>query len=231
MVEGPPEKQMKDVCCTVKKSVMVLKTGFLSAPSIPLTFLPTKQQEDWPMKYLHFLKVVSIFTLFFATPAFAGGFAEKFKQFVLGSEAEAYALNSYDSGMDKEAEACINCHNGVTATHITTKNAEAPMHIRGSQTVNHPVGMLYDYYVSKKPMGYRPRSTLDANIRFVDGKVTCISCHELKSLDLEALDRSDELQGRTYASSNLRGNEDCTASNQLTTGSRKTDLCIACHIK
>ncbi len=191
MVEGLPEKQMRYVCCRVKKS-------------------------------LNLFKIISIVTLLIATPAFAGGFAEKFKRFVLGSEAEAYSLNPYDSGMDEEAEACINCHNGVTATHITIKNAEAPIQIRGFRTVNHPVGMSYDYYVSKKPMGYRPRSILDANIRFVDGKVTCISCHELKS---------DELQGLAYASSNLRSNEDCTASNQLTTGPRKTDLCMACHIK
>ncbi len=177
-------------------------------------------------KQLNFyFKVVSILTLFIATPAFAGGFAEKFKRFVLGSEAEAYSLESYNSGMDKVAEACINCHNGVTATHIVTKSAEEPMHIRGFQTVNHPVGMMYDYYVSKKPMGYRRRSILNENIKFVDGKVTCISCHELKS---------DEFQEVAYAAnnlSNLGGDKDCTASNKLTTGSRKTDLCMACHIK
>ncbi len=179
------------------------------------------------MKFLNIFKaIVYIIILFASTSAFAGsfidGFAEKFKMFVLGSEAEAYSLNTYDSGVDKDAEACINCHNGVTATHITIKDAETPIHIRGFQTVNHPVGMLYDYYVSKKPGGYRPRASLDENIMFVDGKVTCISCHELKKYEVQEL---------VYASNNLSGNGDCTASNQLTIGPREADLCVACHIK
>ncbi len=149
----------------------------------------------------------------------AGSFAEKFRRFVLGPEAEAYSYNP--TKLDHVAEGCVGCHNGATAIHITVKVAEAPLQIRGVQTVNHPVGMLYDYYTLKKPRGFRPKSTLPSSIRFVDGKVTCISCHTFK-------DDASQKFTKTLDIANGKG---CTAGKGLTAGLRETDLCMACHIK
>ncbi len=150
-------------------------------------------------------------------------FAEKFRTFLLGPEAQAYPLESGATGPGDTDQGCMGCHNGVKATNITVKDAEAPMQVRGFQTVNHPVGMYYDDYVQKDPLGYRPRSSLAQEIQLVDGKVTCIACHRLKA---------DESQQLALVQADQEGrDESCTASKQLTVGTYETDLCLACHIK
>lgn len=155
--------------------------------------------------------------------ALAKSFSQKFRAYLLGPEAQAYPLESNAMEPDGVDHGCMECHNGVKATNITVKDAETPMQIRGFQTVNHPVGMYYDDYAQKDPLGYRPRSSLAQGIRLVDGKVTCIACHRLKAdeprqLALIQPDREERA-------------ENCTASKQLTVGANESDLCLACHIK
>ncbi|MEE8428790.1 MAG: hypothetical protein V3S33_04745 [Gammaproteobacteria bacterium] len=150
-------------------------------------------------------------------------FAEKFKEFIFGPEAQAYPLESGATGPGDTGQGCMGCHNGVKATNITVKDAEVPMQVRGFQTVNHPVGMYYDDYAQKDPLGYKPRSSLAQEIQLVDDKVTCIACHRL---------RTDEPQQLALVQVDQEGrDESCTALKQLTVGSKESDLCLACHIK
>jgi hypothetical protein len=146
----------------------------------------------------------------------AASFAEKFRQFVLGSDAEAYATHSEALRADPETAACLGCHDGTMARDVAIKGADAPYQVSGFRTVNHPVGMSYDDYAQRKPREYRPKHLLDRSIRLREGKVTCLSCHRLRS------------QAPTRMAQARRA---CMASDELTTGPRRGDLCLACHLK
>ncbi len=158
-----------------------------------------------------------------ATPAMATSLAEHFQAFVLGAEAQARPLEARDLRLDAIAQGCLQCHDGSRASHVSVRNTGTPMPIRGFQTLNHPVGMVYDQSLSKDPNGYRPRAALHANIRLIDGQVTCVSCHQIKTGAAPAPTLHAQLdQNRDTA---------CTATRELTVGQRDKDLCLACHIK
>jgi hypothetical protein len=146
----------------------------------------------------------------------AGGFADAFRNFILGSEAQArVALSSHD--LDHAAAECMGCHQG----HIQLRTAGSPLVIRGSQTLNHPVGMRYADSVRHDPQGYRTVASLNSNIQLVDGKVTCLSCHEKKATPADTL-----IEARLDTAASR-----CTASGAYTVGTRDKELCLSCHIK
>lgn len=164
--------------------------------------------------------LLGLLTLSCIAPATAAGFGERFRSFVLGTEAQA---STRHPGLDSGSQACLQCHDGARAAHITARTAGSPLPIRGSQTLDHPVGMVYDWSVAKDPQGYKPRAALHPNVRLVDGQVGCVTCHETRT-DLTLAAASDQhLQ--------LASNSACTATKQLTMGRRDHDLCLACHIK
>jgi hypothetical protein len=111
----------------------------------------------------------------------------------------------------------MGCHAG----HIQVRASGTPMQFRGMQTTNHPMGMVYELSVRKDPQGYRPSTALHSNVRLVDGRVTCISCHQLKNENTKPIvDASLSLpEGR------------CTATREFTMGPRDKELCLACHVK
>ncbi len=164
--------------------------------------------------------VVSALVCLSPVAAAAGSLSEMFRNFVFGTDAQAFAVSAAAVAPDNEASDCLGCHNGAVATQISLKDADAPFQSRGFQTVNHPVGMSYDHYAMRDPRGYRPRPMLDKNIRLVDGKVSCVSCHRLKS---------DLSPGMQTAAMALDPAAECTASGELTVGRSSTELCVACH--
>jgi hypothetical protein len=172
----------------------------------------------------HLLAVTLLFTLT-ASTAYAGSFSEKFRKFVLGPEAEAYSINfdgkSHQPDLDKKAKNCMSCHNGNRARRIVAKAAESPYHIRGTQTMDHPVGMSYDKYAMKKPWGYKAKNSLNKKIHLADGRVTCISCHRLKGKKTQKLAGIEDPDL----------NADCEASSEFTVGTTQTELCQSCHTK
>ncbi len=184
------------------------------------SFPPGKDGRGRMKSFLRILVV--LFCLCWTSTANAGRFADAFRKFVLGPEAEAYSYNPEDVHLDSIANECIDCHDGIAASHITVKGAGRPLQVRGMQTVNHPVGMNYDDSLLRGKTRLRHRIILDRKIRLVDGKVTCISCHKLK----------DDPQGEfVRVAGALRRSTGCTASTELVTGPRQTDLCLSCHIK
>lgn len=169
--------------------------------------------------------VLAVLILVFAgsTPAQATSLAEHFQAFVLGAQAQARPLEARDLRLDAIAQGCLHCHDGSRASHVSVRNAGTSMPIRGSQTLNHPVGMVYDQSVSKDPHGYQSRAALHPDIRLVDGQVTCISCHQIKTDAVPVSTMQARLdQGRDTS---------CTATKELAVGQRDKDLCLACHIK
>ena len=179
------------------------------------------------MKYVQYYAVVLLLTLVTGNVVFADSFGDKFRSWLLGSEAQAYTLEDFQPELDRIAQDCVQCHDGARATHITVKEANAPLQFSsfGAQ-VNHPVGMNYDNYAGARMRNYTPRFSLDPNILLVNGKVTCISCHRLKETkvpDSFLAARWDESRSVVAAL------ESCSASSEFTVGPRETDLCLACH--
>ena len=179
------------------------------------------------MKYVQCCVAALLLNLITVQAVFAGSLGDRFRNWLLGSEAQAATLTDTWPELDKIAQGCVQCHDGARATHITIKDAETPpqLAISGAQ-VNHPVGMYYDDYATAMTGRYTPRFSLDPNIVLVNGKVTCISCHRLKETatsDSVAELRWDEVQPVPIDA------EYCSASEQLTVGPRETDLCLACH--
>jgi len=162
-----------------------------------------------------------ITALFFSTTASAAGLGDRFRDFIVGNEAQA---KSGASRPDTSARACLQCHDGSRATHVTARSAGGPLEVRGSQTLNHPIGMVYDQTVMKDPQGYKSRAALHPNIRLVEGQVSCISCHQTRT-DLTVAAAGDVQLELTNTST-------CTATKELATGGRRDrDLCLACHNK
>jgi hypothetical protein len=143
---------------------------------------------------------------------------DQFRAFILGTETQ-----TRDQPIDTVAQGCLQCHDGSRAAHITARRSGSPLQIRGSQTLNHPVGMVYDDAVRKDPQGYRARAALQPKIQLVNGQVTCVSCHQLRTGLLTATN--------TQAIPAAVPTNSCTATKELTTGHGDRALCLACHIK
>jgi hypothetical protein len=153
-----------------------------------------------------------------AMPA-AADFADQFRTFILGSETPA----THNQPIDASAQGCMQCHDGSRAAHITLRSSGSPMQIRGSQTLNHPVGMVYDEAVRKDPQSYRARAALHPKIQLVNGQVSCVSCHQL---------RTDLVTAMNFPTSPATmPSNGCTATKELTTGHGDRALCMACHVK
>ena len=156
-----------------------------------------------------------------ATPsAQAASFAEHFRDFIVGAEAQTH---SRAPGLDTSAQGCLQCHDGSRAAHVTVRASGSPLQIRGSQTLNHPVGMVYERAVMKDPQGYKSRAALHPNVRLVEGQVSCVSCHQTRT-DLTLAAAAD-------MPIELASPSTCTATKELTVGRRDRDLCMACHNK
>lgn len=120
------------------------------------------------------------------------------------SEESNFAGGRINPNLDPISKECIACHDGFLAK-------EARYRISGGhqkQSTNfdtvlgaHPVGMDYDQYRWNKH--YVPTESFPTDMVLMDGKVTCVTCH------------------------NLLGNY----KKYLVVDSDKSELCLSCHIK
>jgi hypothetical protein len=175
--------------------------------------------------------VFVLFTMFLVPPASAGSFSESFKNWILEPETSVSVIRDEQISLDVASDECVQCHNGRDSGHIVVKSARSAMQFTASgRQSNHPVGMNYDQFVSDQPSSYSPRSELDPNIFFANGKVVCLSCHLPKGKAKNAGHRADSDLGLarvSYPSPSIR--DSCTARKTLTVGPRTTDLCLSCH--
>jgi len=118
---------------------------------------------------------------------------------ITGDDADGSAIG----GIDAESRRCMECHDGVTAgefANTTPWNQGAGS--TGDHRREHPVGMAYP---RSTPAGYssafRQAAMLPRRVRLPEGKVSCVSCHDLYSWE-ESL---------------------------LTVPIRESALCLTCH--
>ncbi|MBA4312378.1 MAG: hypothetical protein C0417_07085 [Chlorobiaceae bacterium] len=127
------------------------------------------------------------------------------------------------SQLDYESQYCMRCHDGSAGKTIELRPVNAPLEFdRGlwMRTKNHSIGMSYSESENNNPREYVPAGALDPNIKLVDGKIGCLSCHVAKpqllaSLSLETNSESNE----------------CSVDIEGTKKAFQGNLCIYCHRK
>ncbi len=83
--------------------------------------------------------------------------------------------------IDGQSRRCLQCHDGITASESTNPTASSS-HQFGDLGRNHPVGIPYDNpTLGRKRTQLRPEHSLPPEVRLPDGKVSCVSCHDLYS--------------------------------------------------
>lgn len=115
--------------------------------------------------------------------------------------------SSYSAGIDPLSADCVECHDGVLASDVpvlfqSVPNSPANAYNHSTRYQNHPIGMNYAY--SSLSPALRKREQLPGNMRFIDSKVGCLSCH-------------DPLNNQV--------------ANNLAVGNEGSGLCLTCHIK
>jgi predicted CXXCH cytochrome family protein len=79
------------------------------------------------------------------------------------------------------SHSCLECHDGVSASdagHETTDGRSGGF--VGDRSRNHPVGVHYPPSGTRGvEVPLRPASLLPKSIRLPDGKVSCVSCHDV----------------------------------------------------
>lgn len=99
--------------------------------------------------------------------------------------------------LDSASRRCLSCHDGVNA--VESQNDVGSGHglrVSASVTTNHPVGIRYGARGAPgSTVALRPASVLPDEVRLPDGKVSCVSCHDLYARDRHLL--SVPLDGST----------------------------------
>lgn len=81
--------------------------------------------------------------------------------------------------VDYASRQCLGCHDGVNAPDaLNTTGASAPDGL-GDRGRNHPIGVRYVGGSRGRDGHLRPESLLPVTVRLPNGKVSCVSCHNL----------------------------------------------------
>lgn len=160
-------------------------------------------------------------TLLLSQTVVAENFPDRFRNFILGEQAEASARITISS-LDPVSQQCMDCHNGNKGQNIHLRSSGAPPEVSGFRTLNHPVGMRYEDASRRDRFGYRARTQLDPKILLVNGQMGCASCHELKPGRLHTSKPGNVAMVKQFS---------CMSSKKLVTGSRPDELCMTCHTK
>jgi predicted CXXCH cytochrome family protein len=106
--------------------------------------------------------------------------------------------------LDPISMECLACHDGTLAKAVNHRISDGDIdRVKSIETIKgaHPVGMNYDSFARSKE--YVPSKILAANIILINGRVGCVSCH------------------------NLLGKND----KYLVVENTKSGLCFSCHYK
>lgn len=82
--------------------------------------------------------------------------------------------------IDPESLNCLSCHEEITPSIPDDHETRRQKYNRWKTMSSHPIGMDFEQKKMDNRRAYlKNRMTLDPQIRFVDGRVGCISCHNM----------------------------------------------------
>ncbi len=95
------------------------------------------------------------------------------------------SLRSAAGSLDVESQRCLSCHDGVTATEShNTARQNRSLGYAWNQSRSHPIGVAYPSRTPRSSSGsFRAPGQLPEKVRLPDGKVSCVSCHDLYDRD------------------------------------------------
>ena len=82
-------------------------------------------------------------------------------------------------GIDPESYTCLGCHDNISATIPGENESSTEKMRRRSDMADHPIGMAYEKKASRNYREFKMPLTINARIRFFNGRVGCGSCHNL----------------------------------------------------
>lgn len=95
-----------------------------------------------------------------------------------GDELPTFTRDSGSRILDPISMECITCHDGTLAGSIHYKVSSESSSI-GTINGSHPVGTDYTRYISKRE--YVPSYDLPRNMILMNGKISCVTCHDMLS--------------------------------------------------
>jgi len=106
---------------------------------------------------------------------------EMYENIQISSYADELPTFTQGSGsriLDPISMECITCHDGTMAGSIHYKVSSERSSI-GTINGSHPVGTDYTRYISKRE--YVPSYNLPRNMILMNGKISCVTCHDMLS--------------------------------------------------
>lgn len=118
---------------------------------------------------------------------------------------------------DAVSARCLGCHGADAGGAIAATAAGGQWSgvLHGRE--NHPIGTAYGELVRRRPASYKPPRSLPGDVRLVDGRVSCASCHTLDATSA----------GHDAARAGAR--DACLATGELAARDAAGGLCTACH--
>jgi len=90
--------------------------------------------------------------------------------------------------LDTESRRCLGCHDGVNAKESRNTLGMSVVRSLDDLKTSHPVGVDYPDRQTQRQTGqYRQATALPHQVRLPNGKVSCVSCHNLYSKERHLL--------------------------------------------
>lgn len=117
------------------------------------------------------------------------------ESFYFPSSSMSYSYNAQNqsNNIDALSTNCLTCHDGGHASdvNVTYRNNPGSKTKSYDGTGQHPIGMDYAAYTQKDFKNYKPVTSFNSKMIFVDGKVGCLTCHNPLNPDKNHLVMSD----------------------------------------
>jgi predicted CXXCH cytochrome family protein len=113
----------------------------------------------------------------------------------------SYVVTDTTTRIDQMSLECIQCHDTHIKSVDSSLGAGTWNHVR--QEFDHPIGVSYDQIQMRKMRAFKPRSTMNKEMRFFNEKIGCGTCHNIYSKNKK----------------------------MLALGTKDGNLCVQCHNK